>query len=308
MAGFRNIGQMYPIQRVSRSVFVPIRGLNYHLRQWGEAGPGKTPLVLLHGWMDVAASYQFMVDALAHDHFILAPDWRGFGLTTSGGADNFWFPDYLADLDALLTQQLGDVAVHLVGHSMGGNVAMLYAAARPQRVRRLINLEGFGLPGSHPEQAPGRYGQWLDELQQCRQGQLALKSYDSLDAVAQRLIKTNPRLTEDKAQWLAAHWSAQTRPGHWTILGEAAHKIINPQLYRVDEMQAVYAHIKAPVLMIEASDDSMAYWWKGRYTLDEFHARLKAVPDVRIERLPDSSHMVHHDQPERLARLIEGFL
>lgn len=299
---------MYPIKRISRSAFVPIRGLDYHLRLWGEPRPGQTPLVLLHGWMDVAASYQFMVDALAHEHFIIAPDWRGFGLTRASAADTFWFPDYIADLDALLDHYCADTPVHLVGHSMGGNVAMLYAAVRPERVRRLINLEGFGLPATRPTQAPARYTQWLDELKQLHRGELTLRHYDSLAAVARRLIKTNPRLSPDKAHWLAAHWSAETAPGQWTILGEAAHKIINPQLYRVDEMLAVFASIRAPMLMVEASDDSMAQWWKGKYALPEFHERLKAVPDVTLRQLPDCSHMLHHDQPELLARLIEDFL
>ena len=299
---------MYPIKRISRSAFVPIRGLDYHVRLWGEPQPGQTPLVLLHGWMDVAASYQFMVDALAREHFIIAPDWRGFGLTNAVGADTFWFPDYIADLDALLDHYCADTPVNLVGHSMGGNVAMLYAAVRPERVRRLINLEGFGLPATRPSQAPARYTQWLSELKQLRQGELKLRHYDTLDAVARRLIKTNPRLSPDKAHWLAAHWSAETAPGQWTILGEAAHKIINPQLYRVDEMLAVFANIRAPMLMVEASDDSMAQWWRGKYTIDEFHERLKAVPDVTVQRLPDCSHMLHHDQPGLLARLIEDFL
>jgi len=278
------------------------------VRLWGEPQPGQTPLVLLHGWMDVAASYQFMVDALAREHFIIAPDWRGFGLTNAVGADTFWFPDYIADLDALLDHYCADTPVNLVGHSMGGNVAMLYAAVRPERVRRLINLEGFGLPATRPSQAPARYTQWLSELKQLRQGELKLRHYDTLDAVARRLIKTNPRLSPDKAHWLAAHWSAETAPGQWTILGEAAHKIIHPQLYRVDEILAVFANIRAPMLMVEASDDSMAQWWKGKYALPEFHERLKAVPEVTIRQLPDCSHMLHHDQPELLARLIEDFL
>jgi len=299
---------MYPIKRISRSAFVPIRGLDYHVRLWGEPQPGQTPLVLLHGWMDVAASYQFMVDALAREHFIIAPDWRGFVLTNAVGADTFWFPDYIADLDALLDHYCADTPVNLVGHSMGGNVAMLYAAVRPERVRRLINLEGFCLPATRPSQAPARYTQWLSELKQLRQGELKLRHYDTLDAVARRLIKTNPLLSPDKAHWLAAHWSAETAPGQWTILGEAAHKIINPQLYRVDEILAVFANIRAPMLMVEASDDSMAQWWKGKYALPEFHERLKAVPEVTIRQLPDCSHMLHHDQPELLARLIEDFL
>jgi len=299
---------MYTIKRPSRNEFIPIRSLNYHVRLWGRPVPGIAPLVLLHGWMDVAASYQFMVDALTTEHFIIAPDWRGFGLTASGGTDSFWHPDYLADLDALLDHYAGDTAVNLVGHSMGGNVGMLYASVRPERIRRLVNLEGFGLPASQPEQAPKRYAQWMNELKQHRLGQLDLKSYASLDAVAARLMKTNRRLTPDKARWLAAHWSAETTPGQWSILGEAAHKVVSAQLFREDEMLAIYRGIQAPTLMVEASDDSLAQWWKGQFTLAEHRQRLKSVPNVTISQVPDCGHMLHHDQPERVASLVEQFV
>ncbi|MDD2926325.1 alpha/beta hydrolase [Rhodoferax sp.] len=299
---------MYQAQRLSRSEFVPVRTLNYHVRVWGQPTPGQAPLVLLHGWMDVAASFQFVVDAMAQEHFIIAPDWRGFGLTAGGGVDCFWHPDYLADLETLLDHYAGAIPVDLVGHSMGGNVAMLYAGVRPERVRRLVNLEGFGLPATRPEQAPARYAQWLDEIKQWHQGGLGLKSYDSLDAVAQRLMKTNPRLPGDKARWLACHWSAETAPGQWTILGEAAHKVVSAHLYREDEMLAVYRGISAPALMVEAVDDSIATFWKGRFTRAQHHERLKAVADVRICQLPECGHMLHHDQPRRLAELIDGFL
>jgi pimeloyl-ACP methyl ester carboxylesterase len=302
------IGQMYQVKRISRSEFVPVRQLNYHVRCWGEAGPEQTPLVLLHGWMDVAASFQFVVDALERDHFIIAPDWRGFGLTPSGGADAFWFPDYLADLDALLDHYAPGQSVNLVGHSMGANVAMVYAGVRPGRIRRLINLEGFGLPNTTPTQAPGRYVQWLDGVKQFNSGALKLKSYDSPEAVAARLAKNNRYLSMDKARWLANHWSAELSPGQWAILGEAAHKIPNAQLYRVDEVLAVHRNITAPTLMVEASDDSMNAWWRGQFTLAEHHERLKAVANIEIVQVPDCGHMLHHDQPQAVAELLERFL
>jgi pimeloyl-ACP methyl ester carboxylesterase len=300
------IRRMYPIQKISRSVLVPIRGLQYHVRVWGEPQADRPALVLLHGWMDVAASFQFVVDALSQDHFVIAPDWRGFGLTNSNGADSFWYPDYLADLDALLDHFSPDCPVNLVGHSMGANIAMLYAGIRPARVRRLVNLEGFGLPATEPEQATERFTQWLDQLKAPHRTQL--KSYPSLDAVAARLIKNNPRLSQDKAQWLASHWSVEAEPGHWQILAEAAHKLTNPQLYRVDEVLAVHRHITAPTLMVEAEDDGIALFWKGKFTLAEHHQRLQAVPDLRLEVLPDCGHMLHHDQPKAVAALIEAFL
>jgi pimeloyl-ACP methyl ester carboxylesterase len=282
------------------------------VRQWGGETSALPPLVLVHGWMDVAASWQFMVDALdeafVSGRRIIAPDWRGFGLTDSPGGDNYWFPDYLADLDFLLDAVAPGQAVDLVGHSMGGNVVMLYAGARPARVRRLVNLEGFGMPATRPAQAPARYAKWMDELKGLHRGELALKGYDSVDGVAARLMKTNRRLTADKAQWLAGHWARPDASGRWQILGDPAHKITNAQLYRVDEVLAAFAAITAPVLAVEATDDSLGQWWQGKYTLAQYHERLQSVPDCRIAVLPDAGHMLHHDQPAALARLLQDFL
>ena len=302
------IEQMYQVKRISHSEFVPIRNLQYHVRVWGEPAPNKTPLVIVHGWMDVAASYQFVVDALSHEHYVIAPDWRGYGQTSSGGVDNFWFPDYLADLDFLLDHYAPNSQVNLVGHSMGGNVAMLYAGVRPERIRRLVNLEGFGLPATTPDEAPGRYAHWMDDLKKLHRGELALKAYDTVDGVARRLMKTNPRLGADKANWLAQHWAQQDAQGKWAILGDPAHKVSHAQLYRLEEVQAIYARISMPVLMVEASSDSMGQWWKGKFTLAEHHERLQVVPQLEIVRVEDAGHMLHHDQPERLAELIERFL
>jgi pimeloyl-ACP methyl ester carboxylesterase len=222
--------------------------------------------------------------------------------------DHFWFPDYLADLDFLLDHYAPNRPIHLVGHSMGGNVVMLYAGVRPERVRRLINLEGFGMPATMPAQAPGRYARWIDELKALRQGERDMRFYPSLEAVAQRLIKTNPRLSLDKARWLASHWAQESAPGQWQIMGHPAHKITNAQLYRVDEVQEIFKRITAPVLSVEASDNSLDLWWKGSYKLAEYHERIKAVPQLETALIANAGHMLHHDQPEQLAALIERFI
>ena len=214
----------------------------------------------------------------------------------------------LADLDALLDVLSPDRPIDLVGHSMGGNVVMMYAGVRPARIRKLVNLEGFGMAATRPAQAPGRLGQWLDELRQHREGAIDLKAYPDAQAVAERLMKTNPRLPADKAQWLARQWASPDASGQWRILGDAAHKIVNPYLYRLDEVQEIFKQISAPVLAVEASDDSLGQWWKGKYTLDEYHQRLQSVPSHRIARIEDAGHMLHHDQPQALAQLLEAFL
>jgi pimeloyl-ACP methyl ester carboxylesterase len=300
--------RMYPIQKASRTEFVPIRHLNYHVRQWGTPSPERTPLVMVHGWMDVSASFQFVIDAMQDDHWVIAPDWRGFGLTETPGIDNYWFPDYLADLDQLLDHYVGDRPVNLVGHSMGGHIATLYSGIRPERIARLVNLEGFGMPASRPSQAPGRYAKWMDELKAMQRGEMDLKPYDSLEGVAQRLMKTNPRLSSDKAHWLAQHWSQANAQGEWRILGHAAHKVINAQLFKVDETQAIYERITAPTLCVVADNDSLTQWWKDKYTLTEFMARIASVPQLQHAVIQDAGHMLHHDQPQQLAVLIESFV
>ena len=299
---------MYQPRRTPSSQFVPIRNLKYHVLVWGHPVPGKVPMVMVHGWMDVAASYQFVVDAFAHDHYVIAPDWRGYGLTQVPDADNYWFPDYLADLDFLVDHYSPQAPVHLVGHSMGGNVAMLYAGCRPERVSKLVNLEGFGMPATKPSQAPRRFAKWMDELKAFHRGEMALRAYDSVDGVAQRLMKTNKRLNQDKADWLARQWAKPDTNGQWRILGDAAHKIINAQLYRVDEVLETYKAITAPTLSIEAGEDNLSKWWQGKFTLAEYHERLRSVPDLRQAIIEDAGHMLHHDQPEQLARLVESFL
>jgi pimeloyl-ACP methyl ester carboxylesterase len=245
-----------------------------------------------------------MVDCLKKDWHVIAPDWRGFGLTDSAAADTYWFPDYLADLDALLDTLLPGQAVDLVGHSMGGNVAMLYAGVRPERIRRLVNLEGFGMPQTRPEQAPARYRQWLDGLKQPAD----LRSYDSAAAVAARLRKTNPRLPADKAGWLALQWAREGADGRWRILGDPAHKRANPVLYRKEEVLACWRKISAPVLWVEGANTDTTVWWGDRYPRSDFEERLAVVPQLERETLPDCGHMLHHDQPERLARRLEAFL
>ena len=303
---------MYQVKRHSTSHFIPLRGHKYHVREWGNPQSDLPPLLLAHGWMDVAASWQFMVESFSLEFFnnrrILAADWRGYGLTEGPRTDSYWLPDYLGDLDALLSHLSPHHAIDLVGHSMGGNVVMMYAGARPDRIRRLVNLEGFGMAATRPSQAPGRLGQWLDELKAFEKGELDLRPYPDAASVAKRLMKTNQRLSQDKADWLATHWARPNAQDEWRILGDAAHKVVNPYLYRVDEVSEIYKRIKAPTLVVQASDDSLTQWWKGKFTLEEFHERLKSVADLKMATLQDAGHMLHHDQAEELAKLLEDFL
>jgi pimeloyl-ACP methyl ester carboxylesterase len=304
---------------VSRHPFraerLDVRGQQLQVLQWGDPAQATdtAPLtVLVHGWMDVAASYQFLVDALRaqpgwRTRPLLALDWRGFGgsYLASGPAPDgdYAYVDYLADLDAVLDRVSSGRAVNLIGHSMGGNVVMLYAGARPGRIRRLVNLEGVGLPVAAPEEAPRRLAAWLDGLKT----PVALKDYDSVAAVAARLRQNNPRLTPERAQWLAGHW-AHEAGGRWHINADPAHKRPGPHLYRLEEVLATWRAITAPTLVVEGADTAVYQFFNGRHTRDDFLQRVAVLQNTTHRVLPDAGHMLHHDQPEELAAWLADFL
>ena len=186
---------------------------------------------------------------------------------------------------------------------MGANVVCLYAGARPERVRRVVDLEGFGLAPARVEQAPRRLRGWLDELR----APPVLRPYASLDDVAARLIKTNPRLDPRRAAFLAAHWSKRGDDGQYHLLADPAHKMPGLQLYRLDEVMATWAQVRAKVLHVEAVNSPTLAHIAGDIPLPEFKARFNAFPDWREKLVEDAGHMVHHDQPEQIAALIEAF-
>jgi pimeloyl-ACP methyl ester carboxylesterase len=306
------------------SEFLQIRGLRYHLRRWETAPPTgavesdrQEParlLVLLHGWMDVSASFQFVVDELRQRWQVVAPDWRGFGLTqgrpgNERAIDSYAFADYVADLDALLDRLSPREPVRLVAHSMGGNVAMLYAGIRPARVLGLVNLEGFGMPQSDPAKAVDRYRKWLDELKT----PASLRPFRTLDEVAARLIRTNPRLPMDKARYLAGHWARPLRDGEqgpggsatgFVLRADPAHKHINPVPYRVEEALSCWRAMTAPVLWVASRErDAFHQFTKT----EEYRRRLTAIARLYEVEVADAGHMLHHDQPGVLAGLIEDF-
>jgi pimeloyl-ACP methyl ester carboxylesterase len=286
--------------RPSRSEHVRIRGVDHHVRGWGDAHA--PVLVLLHGSQDVSASWQFVVDALEHDWRVVAPDWRGHGLSGRSGADTYWFPDYVADLDALLERVTPEAPARLVGHSMGGQVSALYAGVRPDRVARLVNVEGFGPPGGRQDPAPRRFAKWLAQL-----GDDALqRPYGSFDEFALRMRSENPRLDEARSRFLAGQWGEPAPDGTVVRRADPALKRTSPIAMPQDDVIDCWRQTRAAVLWIDGAQSGL--WARLASDPGVFEARAGAYADLRIEHVEDAGRNVHHDQPERLARLIEAFV
>lgn len=282
----------------SRSEFIPLRAHRHHVRLWGD---DEAPTIfMLHGWGDNGASFQFVVDALTRDFRVIAPDWRGFGLS-QWNTGHYWFPDYLADLDALLEHYSPQQAVRLAGHSLGGIVASLYAGIRPQRVARLANLEGFGLWVASPDTAPARYAKWLEQV---RDDDAGFRPYARRADYAQRLLDDNLRLTPERAAFLAEH-SLRASDDGLVFAADPRQRWVNPLLLPIDEAQACWRQVSAPTL-----------WVAGRQSVvlarfaqepDDYRQRHDCFANVRDVLIDDCGHNLHHDQPQALAREFDAF-
>lgn len=262
-----------------------IRQVRYNVTEWGD--PAAPTFVYLHGWADAGESFQFVVDALQGDWHVVAPDWRGFGRSVVE-CSSYWFPDYLADLHALLDVFSPAEPARLVGHSMGANVVGLYAGAMPERVRAFVNVEGFGLADSDPDDAPQRYRQWLEQAQ----AGPAFLTYPDMDSLAMRIARRNPLLTAAQAHFVARAWARVRDDGRVELRADPQHKLPNPVLYRRAEAQACWRAMTADVLLVSGETSG-------------FSPDLEGTEAVEIA---GAGHMLHFDAPAALAATLEAFL
>ncbi len=279
------------------SEFVQLRNRRFHVRTWGDVDAPK--IFMLHGWGDTSTSFQFVVDALQREWRVIAPDWRGFG-KSQWNEDTYWFPDYFADLDALLNHYSPETPVLIVAHSMGGTIASIYAGLRPERVARLVNMEGGGLPNAAYADPPGRTRKWLDQIR----NEKGFRVYPDQAAFAQRLMRDNQRLTAERAGFLARN---VTNPcaGGVRFAADPCHFWSNPVYYAIEDGKAAWRQITAAVLWLTARDSAIVKAFETQR--EDYLARIACFRDVKQVMLEDAGHNMQHDQPEQVARLIEEF-
>lgn len=303
-----NASTIYIPRREPRVEQIQIRnGVTYRLRRWpAQATPqlDAPPLLIAHGWMDVGASFQRFVDSLSLSREVVALDWRGFGGSHASPGDSYWFYDYYADLDAVIDHISPEAPIDLLGHSMGGNIAMIYAGTCPQRIRRLVNVEGFGLARTDPNQVPARLAKWLAELKT----PVSMRTFASQEEVAAHLMKLSRHMDKGFALWLAGQWAELKPDGRWHVMADAQHKRVNPILYRCDEVLAAWRNIEAKVLWVEGDTPEQTPINPERYSREEFESRLEQVGSVDRVRISECGHMVHLDKPVQLAEAVEQFL
>lgn len=275
-----------------------VRSLRYHVHI---GGPENGRLVfLLHGLMDTGASFAPLGQHLPADWRLIAPDWRGHG-DSDPAPQGYWFPDYVADLEALIQHYAGSQGqATLVGHSMGGQVASLLAGLRPTRISHLICLDSLNVPATPARDIPRRYRAWLD----AQSRPPAPRSYDNIESLATRIRHRYPELLEAHITRLAQAWSKPDDHGRVRLATDPLHQVPFPGGFDPEEAMAVWRNVTASVLCLDASD-SQARRWISAATLAQ---RRASFPHVKHAVIPDCGHMLHLEKPTAVAEHISKFV
>lgn len=284
-----------------RHRIVDSQGLALHYLEWGE--PVGEPIVLVHGFLDQAHSWQFFVDALVKRSrrplCLVAPDCRGHGDSGWVGAGGYYhFPDYVYDLDCVITA-MDLTRFHLIGHSMGGTISFLYAGTFPERLSKLVLIEGVGPPGMDFTDAPPRMAGWIREMRD--RGRSHFREYSSLAAGANQLQQTNPRLKKEFAFDLARAGMKQNEKGKWVWKFDPLHRTASPQPFYAAQALEFFRRIACPVLIVDGKESRQT-----RRT--DKQQRYDAIEDRRHATIGNAGHMVHQDNPEQLAEVVASFL
>jgi pimeloyl-ACP methyl ester carboxylesterase len=290
-------GHAYQPRRAPRIETITLRGLSHQLTRWGP--PQAEPMILLHGFMDTAATWQFLVDEMPVDSALAALDWRGFG-GSQWAPGGYWFPDYLGDLDALLDALVPGARARVIGHSLGGNVVSVYAGLRQDRLAWVANLEGVGLPPTSAADAPAHYARWLDELRKPERE----TSYASIEDLAAKLTLRNPRLAADRALFIARAWTRRRSDGLYYLAADPKHRWSNPYRYRRDDAEACWRRVRVPVALFLGEHSDLLRRFGAGATAETFRGMFD---DVELVTIPGAGHMMHHENPAAVAGAIIAF-
>ncbi len=264
------------------------RGLRLRLCEWGSPDD-RPPTLILHGFLEQGAAWN-RVAAFLPGH-VIAPDQRGHGLSEHIGAGGFYhFWDYVSDVDALVTELGG--TVNLVGHSMGGTVACYFAGARNTAVERLVLVEGIGPPDMLPI-ALLRARTFLEDLRKPRQHAPVASLADAVS----RMRRWNTSMPDEEAERLARRITRPADDGQglvWTW--DPLHRAASPNPFSASIFQKWLGAITAPTLLLEGSSSV--------FRVPDAAERVAAFPNARSETIQNAGHLVHHDRPEALARVI----
>lgn len=279
----------------AESKYIEIRGLKFHYLEWENVG--KPILFMLHGFMDHSHSFDLLADELKSSYHLIAWDARGFGKTQHiPHYCYYYFFDYIHDLDLFLKNfTKSGQPVYLVGHSMGGLIASLYAGIYPDKVAKIINLEGWFFTNHNFKEAPDRAKTWIEGVNNLK----GFKGMEDINEAVNRLLKNDPLLDKDFATHLAQEIIIK-RDGKLFWSHDPLHKTRSPQLSYFEQIKSFLERIDCPILAIEGDSTF--------FDLKEYEEIFKLYKNVERLQIKDAGHNLHIHQPKEITENIIKFL
>ena len=274
--------------------------LRLHYVDWGnEEAP---PLLLIHGGRDHCRNWDWVASELRSDYHIIAPDLRGHGDSQWLVGGNYLHIDYVYDI-AQLVQQKNLAPMTVMGHSLGGSIALLYAGLYPETVTKLISIEGMGAPPrwssmDHEGSVDNRLQHWVKSMRQLS-GRVPRK-YDTLEDAFHRMQTENPHLTADQARHLTIHGSNQNEDGTYSWKFDNYVRTFAPIGLSHQEIQNLYSRITAPTLLVYGKES-----WASNPQDD---GRADVFQQVSVAGIDNAGHWSHHDQFETFKQIVSDFL
>lgn len=260
--------------------------------------PERKTLLLLHGFLDAAATWDLVAAPLALAGYeVVAPDLRGFGESGRVPEGGYYhFPDYVADLEDLM-KTLAPTWLGVIGHSMGGGVATLFAGTRPERVAKLVVMEGLGPMSEPPSMAVDRMRKWLADREKIARAPRVLASLDEATA---RLAASHPRIDRELLRSRAERLLAKNQAGELAWAWDPLHRTTAPTPFNADVFASFVRAITCPTLFISGGP-------LGWHPPDEA-SRLEGFAQLEHVDLEQAGHMMHWTAPERVAAAILDFV
>ena len=272
--------------------------LNY--LDWGN--PEKPLLMLVHGGRDHARSWDWVAEELREDWHVVAFDHRGHGDSDWVSDGNYNVQDMVYDL-AQLVHQLGDDEVTIVSHSMGGNVALRYAGTFPDKVRKIVAIEGLGPSPKRQEEMradpyPQRMAEWIEKKRAA--AARTPRKYDSIEAAFARMIEENSYLTEAQARHLTLHGVTRNEDGTYSWKFDPHLNVWHVEDVADESLHQTWAAITAPTLLLYGADS-----WASNPQGD---GRLEHFENAKVIEFENAGHWLHHDQFDRFMQTLRDFL
>ena len=271
--------------------------LKLHYVDWGNAD--QPPLLLIHGGRDHARNWDWVAQRLRQAYHIIAPDLRGHGDSEWARGSQYALIDYVLDLVQLL-EQLQTFPITIMGHSLGGAIACQYSGIYPERVKRLVAIEGLGPPPSRLRRGPAyrRMQNWIAQMQTFASRHP--RRYSSLEEAVQRMQEANPHLSAEQARHLTVHGIYRNEDGTYTWKFDNYVRAHSPYEFNMDEARSIWGRITCPTLLLRGTES-----WASDPMQD---GRASAFQQAQCVDIPQAGHWVHHDQLEAFLKVVRAFL